>query len=82
MNGNRYFKVNWEQGSCIQIVFNAGKLKKGRPHCLGVHHLAISSFRGTYHHYIGKKYVHTNLLMTTENQFNKALDEMFNLLKK
>lgn len=81
--GDRYFKVDWIKGTCVQVVLNGGKLKKGRPHCLGIYNLALSSFRGSYHWYFGRKQLsgNTNLLQTTENQFGKAFDECINTLK-
>lgn len=75
--GNRYFKVDWTNNKCIQVVLTSGERKKGRPHCTGIYHLAISSFRGTYHWYYQRKNLSgkTNLLLTTENQFNKAMEK-------
>jgi hypothetical protein len=82
--GNKYFKVDWVNGKCVQIVLDSGKAKKGRPHCLGVYTLAISTFRGTYHWYYGRKGLsgNTHLLATSENQFNKAFEKCINDLKK
>jgi hypothetical protein len=77
--GDRYFKVDWINNKCIQIVNSPGKEKKGKSSCIGVYTLAISSFRGTYHWYLGKK-GNTQLLVTTENQFNRAFEKITNLL--
>ncbi len=78
----RYFKVDWQNGRCIMIVLCAGEKKKGRPHCLGIHHLSISSFRGTYHWYLGRKGSFTKFLYTTENQFNIAFDNQIKILRE
>jgi hypothetical protein len=67
--GNRYFKVDWENGSCIQIVLEKGD-KKHAVHCVGIQHLAMASFRGTYHWKIGSRF--TSFKYTTENQFKIA----------
>lgn len=85
-SGNRYFKVNWIENSVVQVVLNSGVAKKGRPHQLGVTSLAMSSFRGTYHHYFfikrKKDYtISTTLKITTENQFMKAFDKCIDRLK-
>lgn len=78
--GDRYFKVDWVNNKCIQIVNNSGKEKKGKSNCVGVYTLALSSFRGTYHWYLGKKGT-TQLLITSENQFNKAFEKITSTLK-
>ena len=78
--GDRYFKVDWVNNKCIQIVNNSGKEKKGKSNCVGVYTLAISSFRGTYHWYLGIK-GNTQLLITSENQFNKAFERITLTLK-
>lgn len=71
---NRYFKVDWLNDKCTQVVINAGEKKKGRPHCFGVSHLAMMSFRGNYYWYFGRKYDvnKSRCMVTTETQFKKA----------
>ena len=77
--GNRYFKVDWENNKVIQIVLEKG-IKKSQVHCVGVYHINMDSFRGTYYWKVGSKL--TSFLYTTENQFKmafqKALDN-FNI---
>lgn len=81
--GDRYFKVDWVNGRCVQVVLDSGRHKKGRPHCTGIYNLAIASFRGSYHWFFGRKNLgNTQLLATTKNQFEKAFDKMVNNLKK
>lgn len=75
--GDRYFKVDWVNGTCIQVVVESGWAKKGRPHMLGIYKLALPSFRGTYYWYFGRKDTeYSKMLQTTENQFNRAFDKM------
>jgi hypothetical protein len=75
--GERYFKVDWVDNKCVQVVLDSGKKKKGRPHMNGVYHLAVSTFRASYHWYFGRTGLSgsTNVLMTTENQYLRALEK-------
>lgn len=81
--GERYFKVDWVNNDCISVVIKSGEKKKGRPHMEGIYKLAVSTFRGTYHWYYGRKGLsgRTNLLLTTENQYNQAFDRAAKQLK-
>jgi len=81
--GNRYFKVDWLNNTCVQIVVTSGELKKGRHHNVGVYTLAMSSFRGTYYWFFAKKKLsgNTKLLATTKNQYETAFYNMINKLK-
>lgn len=66
----------------MQIVLTAGDKKKGRAHSFGIVHLAMSSFMGNYYWYFGRKYCKgkSNLLATTENQYNKAFKKVISQL--
>ena len=50
---------------------------------VGIYHMAVSSFRGTYHWYFGRKQLsgHSEMLGTTKNQYDKAFDQMIGILK-
>lgn len=79
---DRYFKVDFENGKCTQVVLSAGEKKRGRPHCLGVSHLAMMSFRGNYYWYFGRKYDvnKSRLLETTLWQYHKAFNKVISQL--
>lgn len=81
--GNRYFKVDWLNNTCVQIVITSGELKKGRPHNVGVYTLAISSFRGAYYWFFNTKKLsgNTKLLATTKNQYETAFNNIIQKLK-
>lgn len=80
--GNRYFKVDWINQKCTQIVIDSGEKKKGRPHLLGVYYISLTSFLGTYYWYFGKKSIsNTNLLQTTKGQWDKAVDKIVVIIK-
>lgn len=71
--GNRYFRVDWINNRCVQVVVDSGEKKGGRPHMMGVYKLALPSFQGTYYWYLGRKdAIGSKLLITTEAQFDKA----------
>lgn len=50
---------------------------------VGIYHMAISSFRGTYHWHFGRKGSsgHYKMLGTTKNQYDKAFNKMIEILK-
>jgi hypothetical protein len=75
---DRYFKVDFENNKCTQIVLSAGNKKKGRPHCYGISHLALASFRGNYYWYFGRKNREgaSKLLITTVWQYHKAFNKV------
>jgi hypothetical protein len=78
---NRYFKVDWENNKCVQVVLSAGEKKKGRPHCIGISHLNIMSFRSNYYWHYGRKSSNSRCLATSENQFKTAaIKVMSNML--
>lgn len=70
---DRYFKVDVTENNVVQVVLNGGKIKKGRPHCFGIYRLAMSTFTANYLYYLGRRPSGNRLLITTENQYKKAL---------
>lgn len=80
--GNRYFKVDRINNIVWKICVNSGDNKKGRPHCEGIYKIAMSSFMGTYYWFFGRKSGgNTACLLTTHNQYNKALNEVIEKFK-
>lgn len=79
---NRYFKVDWINNKCTQVVLSAGDTKKGRPHMLGVTRLAMQSFRGNYFWHYGRKAYEsgTKCLATTQTQYEKAFNQVIKQL--
>lgn len=76
--GDRYFKVDWENQTCVQIVENPGLEKSGRSHCIGVYIISMQTFNGNYYWHFGRDSQHSKMLLTTENQFNLAKDRVLN----
>lgn len=81
-SGDRYFKVDRLNNKVYQVVLSSGLAKKGRPHCIGLYHIAMSSFLGTYYHYLGREKQlekwgnKTRLKITTEIQYEKAKQQI------
>ncbi len=73
--GNHYFKVD-NLNKTVHKVTMATSPKKGRPHCIGIYKIAYSSFLGTYYWHFGRKLSNTNMLVTTRNQYTKAVEEL------
>lgn len=75
---DRYFKVDWINDRCTQVVLSSGEKKKGRPHMVGAYRIQMTSFRGTYHWYYGRPYKKdkTRCLATNKNQYDKALQRV------
>ncbi len=73
--GEHYFKVDNINNKVYKVTLSVG-LKKGRPHCVGIYKIAYSSFLGTYYWYFGRKSPHVNVLITTKNQYSKAIEEL------
>lgn len=77
-DGDRYFQVDWTNNTCIQIIVEPGRLKKGRQNMIGVNRMAMSTFRTKYYWYFGRLGLSgsTKMLMTTENQFDQAYNKV------
>lgn len=73
--GNHYFRVNNINKTVNKVTLEVPS-KKGRAHCVGIYRLAHSSFLGTYFWYFGRKSETTKMLVTTKNQYNKAIEEL------
>lgn len=73
--GNHYFRVDNINKTVNKVTLEVPN-KKGRAHCIGIYRLAHSSFLGTYFWYFGRKESSSKMLVTTKNQYNKAIEQI------
>ncbi len=73
--GNHYFRVDKIHKTVNKVTIQVSN-KKGRAHCIGIYRLAYSSFNGTYFWYFGRKNTTSKMLVTTKNQYSKAIEEL------
>lgn len=73
--GNHYFRVDNVNKTVNKVTLEV-PTKKGRAHCVGIYRLAHSSFLGTYFWHFGRDNEFTKMLVTTKNQYNKAIEEL------
>lgn len=73
--GNHYFRVDNINKTVNKVTLEV-PIKKGRAHCIGIYRLAHSSFLGTYFWYFGRHNSSSRMLITTKNQYNKAISEI------
>lgn len=76
---DKYFKVNRANKLVWQVCVTSSRIKKGRVHCQGIYVLQYSSFLGTYYWHLGRTGPFSKMLITTENQYCKALSSVIKL---